>query len=950
MRRKRDGSDEKDKYVEDVRDLNGRRLSIKDERHKDEKHKEDRYRDKYREDPDRDHRSRDDRVRDHRSSKDHISDRSGSRHSRDENKLVIENHHKKPKTQNSDRDLSPHPDDRASKYKDYRGKKRSSEEDDRSDTKSRNTKEQRYEVEKKLNSGKVESLVDRGRSQSRLADGDSTVSGRRKSSPSSGAHFAKDGFRHSSKQAELKYKDSMSEERVRSNVTSSRELPGVSEVPERASESRSGDKPKSMGRPIQNDKNHLAEFERSPILDVQVSPQTKEKSHSSTSIDRRHLNRTPVRRSHDIEETVHRSSKDVRDHSGIEDRGSQEWPMERATAEEFPQADGDAISVSSSHNRTSHLPTSSSSVLPPPPPLRTGVDSPSVISSFEEDNRSKPSNRYKRSGDPNVGRVQGNAWKGLLNWSAPVTNGFIPFQPGPPPGGYHPLMQQFHGPPLFGVSRPSMEMNPTGVPYHLPDADRYSGHGRSFGWRNRAEEACPPHLHGWDGSNGGFGDESHIHGKLDWDQNRHMVSDRGWDANADLWKGQNNGLTMDYPSASQKEDNQLRGPVDEAWGGKPGPRSRNDRSRSVSRAESIEIKVSDEIPSEQVPTEATKQIVVEKTPEPSKTLNDNDFCQVYLSKLDISVDLTHPEVYKQCKSLLKEEILTGGVVTLSTEKNGKSGQRIANKCSSSPLFPAIKDSVFQRAMMLYKKQSEELKSKVPVLSFLGTGPKNVSTNDVEMLYSDATIVDKEQKPLTDVMEEAELIPTPTQVDVEEPVPASDSEKADDPVISFNHEIMEDSVPTFGPEIAEELFLNSDQKKSDEAIPKHSEEVVEPVPTYGIEEPEELAPSINHVEIKEADSQTAVSVENLEDAEVDPLQHALSATINTSNNMEESTMTCDATGNCSASIGRNNAFSDDTVCGFLGVTDGSVACEALAPMSIECKSVNLSRIHSPESTH
>ncbi|KAF5180616.1 LOW protein: zinc finger CCCH domain protein [Thalictrum thalictroides] len=956
MRRKRDGSDEKDKYVEDVRDLSGRRLSNRDERHKDEKHKEekhkeDRYRDKHREDPDRDHRSRDDRgVRDHRSSKDHISDRSGSRHSRDENKLVIENHHKKPKTQNTDRDDSPHLDDRASKYKDYRGKKRSSEEDDRSDIKSRNTKDQRYEVEKKLSSGKVESLADRGRSQSRLADGDSTVSGRRRSSPSSGAHFSKDGFRHSSKQAESKYKDSASEERVRSSVTSSRELPSVSGVPERASESRSADKPKSMGKPIQFDKNHFAESERSPIIDVQVSPQMKEKSHSSTSIDRRHSNRTPVRRSLDIEENVHRSSKDVRDHSGIEDRGSQEWPLEKSTAEEFPQADGDTISVSSSYNRTNHLPTSSSSVLPPPPPLRTGVDSPSVFSSFEEDNRSKSSNRYKRPGDTNVGRVQGNAWKGVLNWSSPVTNGFIPFQPGPPPGGYHPIMQQFHGPPLFGV-RPSMELNPTGVPYHIPDADRYSGHGRSFGWRNRADEACPPHLHGWDGGNGGFGDESHMHGKPDWDQNRHVMTDLGWDASADLWKGQNNGLTMDFPSASRKEDNQLRGPVDEAWGGKPGARSRNDRSRSVSRAESIEIKVSDDIPSEQVSIEASKQIVVEKTPEPLKTLNDNDFCQVYLSKLDISVDLTHPELYKQCKSLFKKEgILTDGDVTISTKKSGTSRQRISNTSLSSQLFPAIKDSVFQRAMILYKKQCEELKAKVPVLSVFGTGPKNVSSNDVEMLYSDATIIDQEQEPLPDLMEEAELIPTLTQADVEEPVPASDSEKADDPVISFNLEKMEDSVPTSGPEMAEELFSNLDQNERDEAVPKHSEEMVEPVPTYGSVASEEHASLINHMELKEADAKTAVNVKNLEDAEVDPLQHALSAIINSSNNMEDDTTTCDGKGNCSASIVRNNAFSDDTMCGFLGVTDGSEAFEALAPMSIECKSVNLSRIHSPESTH
>ncbi|RZC58920.1 hypothetical protein C5167_006231 [Papaver somniferum] len=51
-----------------------------------------------------------------------------------------------------------------------------------------------------------------------------------------------------------------------------------------------------------------------------------------------------------------------------------------------------------------------------------------------------------------------------------------------------------------------------------------------------------------------------------------------------------------------------------------------------------------------VPIEAPSvKHVLEKTPEPAKTSchSDTHFCHVYLSKLDISVDLTLPQFYKQ---------------------------------------------------------------------------------------------------------------------------------------------------------------------------------------------------------------------------------------------------------------------------------------------------------------
>lgn len=960
LRKRRDSSDEKDgKYLEELKDSSGRRLSIKDERHKDERYKDDRYKEKYRDDLERDrvrdHRSRDDRPRDDRTSKDHTSERSDSRHSRDDSKSTIEYRHKKSKTQNIDRDGNPHHlEERDARYKDYRGKKRPSDDEDRSDLKPRSSKEHRYEVEKKGSSSKVESVTDKGRSQSRLVDGDSTSGGRRKSSPSSGTHLPNDSFRHSSKQAELKYRES--DERARLKVISSREPSSVSGVPERTYEPQSTDKLKPVGKPSPKD-NNLSELvpERSPKSDSQVSPvQLKEKSHSSTSIDRRPLNRTPVRRSSDFDESLRRSmgSKDGRDYVANDERGSPNWAPEQPVGDEFPHADGDTVSVSSSANRNSHLPPSSPSVLPPPPPppLRTGVDSP-VFSSFEEDNRGKSSNRYKRPSDHNMGRGQGNVWK----WSSPVSNGYMPYQQGPPPVGFHPMMQQFHGPPFFGV-RPGMELTPSGVPYHISDADRYSSHGRSFGWRR--DETVPPHLHGWEGSNGVFGDDVHIHGKPEWDQNRHMMKDRSLDVSSE-WKGQHNG-PMNFPPASWKEDSHLRAPVDEVPGGRPGQGPRIDRNRSVSRAESIEIKTSDDIPIEQVPVEPPKPVVLEKAPEPSKTVNNRGFCSYYLSKLDISENLAEPEVYKQCVDLLDmEKNLTSSEVIrdISMEESENAGLRISSTMLDAPVFPKIKDSVFQRAMSLYKEQRDEMRAKFPIPSLRAAEPKIVPSIDMEVL-PDQAIARQNQEPVVLAEGGKELISSPVEANVEVLDPAIDNDKGEECITASSNAIVENLVPTSGQAISAELHPYSVQVKQEEG-----ETEAEPVSKFGSKELGEHVAWMNPVGGVDEDIGTTFDVENLvEEMEAEATLNELAkagvdlttASIPESLELAENqaltisnmvTESLSRDGQCNISLtspeGQKD-FSDDTI-----VTDGS---GALAPMSVECKLVNLSRIHSPESTH
>ena len=418
-------------------------------------------------------------------------------------------------------------------------------------------------------------------------------------------------------------------------------------APEKACVSR------SMEKAIPKDGSRVLSAERRPNSDAQTSPlQMKEKSSSSTSIDRRRVNRADVRQSLDVEESGPScGSKDAKDYSGVEGKASGQFPMETLLGDDLPQADGDNFSVSSPYTKPVHLPGSSKGFAPPP--FRNGVES-SAVSSFLEEDRSRSSNRYKRVGDTNMGRMQVNSWKGVPNWPSPVANGFIPFQHGPHPVGFHRMMQQFPAPPMFGV-RPSMELNHAGVPYHIPDADRFPSHGRPFGWRNPVDDSCPPPLHGWDPSNGIYGDESHMYGRLDWDHNRNPASGRGWETSVDMWKGQNDGVSMELPSAPHKDDNSLHTQTEEAWAGRSVQQQfgyeQNQPDLQVANIETIQSKTIEEREVTKVP-----EPIPEKKPSNPETSEDNHHLwHVYLSKLDVSADLTYPDLYNQCTSLMGKE-------------------------------------------------------------------------------------------------------------------------------------------------------------------------------------------------------------------------------------------------------------------------------------------------------
>lgn len=405
---------------------------------------------------------------------------------------------------------------------------------------------------------------------------------------------------------------------------------GVSsrEVVELSGGSERGTRHKISEKTAKMEDGTLGEFQAERSSATKASPRPMvERSPSSTSIDRRYNNRSGARRSLEVEETGHRNNRDF---SAPED--------ERLQVDETSQAE---LSYNNKANQNN-------SSFPPRPESRSGISSPRV-GPRDEDNRVNTVGRYKRGVDGMMGRGQGNVWRGVPSWPSPLPNGFIPFQHVPPHGGFQTMMPQFPSPSLFGV-RPSMEMNHPGIPYHIPDAERFSGHMRPLGWQNMMDGSGASHMHGFFGdmSNGVFRDEPNMYGGSEWDHSRRMHS-RGWESGADEWKTRNGDASMEVSSMSVKDDNSAQVADDESLGGQTS-HSENNRAKSVEAGSNLTS------PAKELHASSPKIMaeVAAEDPVTETTDNSERYCRHYLSKLDISVELTDPELRK-CISLLMDE-------------------------------------------------------------------------------------------------------------------------------------------------------------------------------------------------------------------------------------------------------------------------------------------------------
>nr|XP_016497596.1 PREDICTED: uncharacterized protein LOC107816395 isoform X3 [Nicotiana tabacum] len=861
----RDSRRKNDKYHEDGererrdRDEKYREDSDKDDRHRDDKYREDGDKDgchnediyhedverddrqrnsKYREASERDSRRRDDKqadendkdkrlryakYKDERAPRDRLGDRSGAKHPRDESYAADLQPRKSSKHEGS-----PGYDD-LTRFKDDRGRRRTGAKEDIGDIRSRSIKELRSDAEKRsMSSATVDLVTESGRSISRNAEIELVPSNNRRwTSPSSGSHATRDYYRFS-KQDGSKHKDYPYEERVRHGVT--RDYAGSAGAVEKNSSSRKTEKL------MQREDNILGESsaERRFKSDLCSSPlQQVDKSPSSASYDRRHSSRSEVWRTLEAEESTQRSggSRDVK-----EGRGSRDLV-------------GKALA--------------------------------------EDDGRGKSNNHHRRINDPNIGRMQGHGWKRVPNWPLPVANGFMPFQHGPPPVGFHPMIPQFPTPPVFG-GRPSMDLSHPGITYHIPDADHFPGHVRPMGWRTPVDGSCGPPMHGWNANNAVSGEEAHLNGRPDWDQPRTLSnSGMSWEI-SDAWKGPLTGSSVELPSGSQKEDYS----VQEEESAQPVQSEQkqtdaDDQSNDISQSRGA----LGESTSENLKTTPEEQPIEVKPSEKDDSL----LCHVYLSKLDISAELTEPELFDQCISLIDVDKKMTSYVDdsriLFLEGHVAASITIPSKFSSGPPFAVMTDSVFQKALSLYQERREVKVMNCKKWSFPGQDGKAYPGHKFENFSSECG-------------------------ETTEPAMAGNmlEEDGDLGVVG--------SSKSSCPETSEPMTVDGEEK---------SEFRLSTAESVGME---------GETVLGVAEEGNPLSAEEVEGSSESPTE--MSKDLNRSN---------DSVGNFSDDFKKEKEIVDVKCDPLLLPYVSSEAFEAVMPESIEFGSVNLSRIHhSPESTH
>ncbi|KAL0312455.1 UNVERIFIED_CONTAM: hypothetical protein Sradi_5644800 [Sesamum radiatum] len=228
-----------------------------------------------------------------------------------------------------------------------------------------------------------------------------------------------------------------------------------------------------------------------------------------------------------------------------------------------------------------------------------------------------------------------------------------------------------------------------------------------MGWHNQVDDSCPP-LHGWDASNAIYGEESHIYGRTNWDQSRNMARGRGWETSTDLFKGPNRSASMEMLS-SEKENNSTRS-GDEALVAQSIQPAQSEQTLADQQADSTDINQS-------IKTFEKNDIEVplinqEDTSDVAKISRKDDvhLCHVYLSKLDISADLTEPELFNKCTSLidLDQSISSEGDDSSILCMEATEAKRVPHRLMSYALFVSTDDSIFQKSISLYKMQKENL--------------------------------------------------------------------------------------------------------------------------------------------------------------------------------------------------------------------------------------------------
>ncbi|MFS8003389.1 hypothetical protein Hanom_Chr13g01213391 [Helianthus anomalus] len=168
------------------------------------------------------------------------------------------------------------------------------------------------------------------------------------------------------------------------------------------------------------------------------------------------------------------------------------------------------------------------------------------------------------------------------------------------------------------------------------------------------------------------------HGFGNWDHGRTEVNGQSLEPNV---------VSVDLQSVVQKHEDSVDEHMDEIWLGQTGTHNENEEN--------------------DVDFDAPEVMKVAESFHLSMVGKDDDtlISRVYLSKIDVSEDLTRPELYEQCKSMLLDLDQASSVSDDSHCKILFLEEGVEDDIRNGPsLFPAVDDSVFKKAMSLYTKQ------------------------------------------------------------------------------------------------------------------------------------------------------------------------------------------------------------------------------------------------------
>ncbi|CAL0305438.1 unnamed protein product [Lupinus luteus] len=957
MRKRRDDYDDGGKLQDDAGDGYDRHKNdtAKDGKKKDDRRKDEKYRENYREEMERENKHRHDKQRDERPAKDHASIRSDDKHERGE-KNILESRQKRTKLPDSERDRyrdrdgerdqdhdfenvrdrereydfdmdreyergrdwdlyhdrerdrhrdrdGSHVDDKSVRSKEGGTKKRTLDDrDDYSDSKSRVVKSHYPDAEKRsLSNSKADSDIGMGISQPRQVHADSTGTSNK----------------HRNANAEdPKYKDSTIEQRTKG----SRE--GYSRISERTP------KYKIMENPTKMDEGPVGDLstERSSV--GKTNPMgLMERSPSSTSIERRYVNKSVVKRSVEIDEGGRRKSIDARD----DYRLGRELALEKPLLDESSQAD------SSFYDRTN---PNNASLVPPPPSFRAPLDK-SYMGSLEDDVRDNSNNRYRRNGEPGFGRLHGgNSWRAVPNWTSPVPNGFVPFPPGPAHRGFQTMMPHFTSQPIFGIRPP---MDHAGIPYHIADGDRFPGHLRPpLGWQNMMDGTGPAHLHGWDSNNGIFRDDPHMYGGSDWDMNKHSRNSHGWESDSETWKEQNSDTKKDLPSPACKDES-VPALVDGGVTDQTTKVSLDEHKRDGFHEKSPEPKLGSLVSPAKVPLNSLSTIVPDTSIQSDRTF----LSHFYLLKLDISEDLVLPELYDQCMFALNADKNASIGAEASSkpflkQSARRAQQKYAATLSGQAPFPVIDNSVFKRAIDLYKKHRVKLsKEELDIIM-----PSNLM--EVDELLPASSLENKQVSVSASDGTKDVLLPAVELKNIEDLSPAKDHlDEINQPFNQMEEDY--DSTHSLKIDMAGQYSINENQEAVAALCENEDKVTSDKVKSSDAEENYSMA-SKNEATVKSSDEEENYSMASKNEA---PLATTLQEEGDNMNSKAKATGDDTKVNNpLTLEDGSPKVTGDDTKVNPLILEDGSPkVCDALMPGSNESESLILSRIHhSPENTH